>query len=304
VTGRWARWALLSLAAGLLVFSLGVAMLFARNWAEFARLDCRAAVLLLHQVVPDHIAASRYAMRETEFVRQLDALTAAEVRILSEGELLNGLAERTATGQADICPWGGGAVLLTFDMDGPSHHVDLALPHLVRLRAPALFFVPTGSLDQGGAVSSQDIETLAESGMSIASHSKWHRNLTTVASIPLIASLSSSRDTLQTLSAQPVRSLAAPGGRYDDRVLRDAREAGFGAFFNSDPCYVVPDSSPMRICRIEIRGDRGATMLDGVRSARIVARQATSWKVKRLIESLVGGRVWKGLSRLRAAIDP
>lgn len=100
--------------------------------------------MLLHKVVPDHVAASRYAMQEGEFVRQLDALTTAQVRILSEGELLNGLAERPASGQADICPWGQPAVVLTFDMDGLSHHVDLALPHLVRLRVPALFFVPTG----------------------------------------------------------------------------------------------------------------------------------------------------------------
>jgi peptidoglycan/xylan/chitin deacetylase (PgdA/CDA1 family) len=278
---------------------IAVAIPLSAHWASFARQQCRVAVIMLHQVVPDQDAPSRYAMREGELARQLETLLASDVRILSETELLEYLDDAHGSSESGACPWGGRAAVVTFDMDGVSHHLELALPHLVRLGVPAIFFVPTGFLDRGRAVTSAGVTRLAGAGMSIGSHSIWHQNLTTLDRATRVSELSRSRDTLTALSGRPVRVLAAPGGRYDADVLRDADSAGFDAFFTSDPCYVTPGSSTLQICRIEIRGDRGPTMLDAAHTSGPVAWQATQWHTKRLVERIVGDRWWSAISSLR-----
>jgi peptidoglycan/xylan/chitin deacetylase (PgdA/CDA1 family) len=282
------------LAAAMIAFVL----LLSVHWVSFARQQCRVAVIMLHQVVTDQDAPSRYAMREGELARQLETLLASDVRILSESELFEYLSAHSYR-ESGACPWSGRAAVVTFDMDGASHHPELALPHLVRLRVPAIFFVPTGFLDQGRAVTSAGVEGLASAGMSIGSHSMWHQDLTNLDRATRVAELTLSRDTLTALSGRSVRAVAAPGGRYDADVLRDAESAGFDAFFTSDPCYVTPGSSPLQICRIEIRGHRGPTMLDAARTSGPVAWQATQWQVKRLVERIVGDHGWSTLSSLR-----
>jgi peptidoglycan/xylan/chitin deacetylase (PgdA/CDA1 family) len=308
---RVIRTGLVTGSAFVVLLLVGGTGFFALNWANLASKECGIAVLMFHQVIPDQEVPRRYGARESDLARQFEELRDAGVRLLSEQELLAFLypadgSRADASWEGDVltngCPWDGTAALVTFDMDGTSHHTELVLPHLERHEIPALFFVPTGFLDSGSAVTSADVQALASRGMAFGSHSEWHRNLTTVESDSLVASLRRSRDTLRGLSGQEVPTVAAPGGRYDDRVLRDAERAGFQAFFNSDPCYVTSATSPYRLCRIEIRGDRGPSALQAVQSTRFVAGQATSWQMRRWVERMVGRRAWSWLSSQRARL--
>ncbi len=274
-------------------------------WARKAKNECRVAVLMFHSIIPDSMSPSRYAMRESDFVSQIEEAKARGTTFFDVDRLLEfiGPADRTPWDGPAVCPYENGALLLTFDMDGASYHAETMVKHLERWDVPALFFVPTRFIDQGQAVGSEEIRRLADKGATFGSHTEWHRDMRTVEPHELLESLASSRASLQSLTDQDIRTVAAPGGRYDDEVIETVRQAGFRSFFNSDPCYLEAGSSPFRICRVEIRGDRGITAIEALNVPGRVAKQQTAFRLKRSIERLLGPTGWRMLSTVRTAFQ-
>lgn len=271
--------------------------LFVRNLSSFRSQSCRVAVFMFHDLAPDSEAGTRYRTREADFAAQLDELAALGATTRPVDELL--AVMDSPAGAA--CPFDRLEYLITFDLDGLSEHRSRVLPHLEARGLPALFFVPTGFLDHGRVVRSEDVTAMAQAGITFGSHTEGHEDLRLAPERELDRSLPRSRDTLQRLTGQPIATIAAPGGRYDERTIPMIRRAGFEAFFTSDPCYLTPGPTDRPLCRIEIRGD-GFTMPQALTTHRRVAWQATEWWIKRRIEQIVGPRRWQ---RLRGGyLDP
>ena len=296
---RWRVWAL-RIGAGAACALLGVYLLLAAYaWLNTPEAGCRVVVLMFHGVGPEG-KAGRYLMAEGEFGRQMGQLKQAGAVTRPLEQVIEALHRSAAAG---ACPFEPHEVIITFDMDGPSEQVRWALPHLLRNGFTAAFFVPSGFLDRPAAVSRAEVRTLANAGMTIGSHTQYHYDMRTERPDSMIASLLRSRDTLRVLTGQPITALSAPGGRYNGGVIAGVRKAGFEAFFTSDPCYLGPRSSPYRLCRVAIRGDRGMTALDAATRPNWVALQAAGWWVKRGVEAVVGRAAWSQLHRLEVAVD-
>jgi peptidoglycan/xylan/chitin deacetylase (PgdA/CDA1 family) len=268
--------------------------LYAVYWGRLAAADCRLTALMYHELTPYAGGATRYGIHVDEFARQMDELRAAGAVTRPIDDVLQ--AWRAA--EAGGCPFLPNEVVITFDLHGGSRHHYLALPHLERNGLIAHFFIVTGDPSRPVPLPIDLADVLVAAGMIFGSHTETHPDLPAIPTEVLIPSLERSRARLASLSRQPITSLAAPGGRYDERVLQDVEAAGFEAFFTSDPCYVERESSPFRLCRIEIRGDRGMSAVAALRSPQRVALQATHWRLKRLVEGLIGTDRFRGLSRV------
>lgn len=265
------------------------AVIFLRLWLAAPSAQCRAVPLMFHRIVPADAPAERYAMREPEFARQMEQLKAAGARTRPVLELVHAMEQAESSG---ACPFLPQEVVLTFDLDGASRDLETAVPTLRRLGLDAILFAPSGFVDHGRSVTSAELKAMADSGMTVGSHTQFHYDMRYEDPDSMVASLMRSRETLRAMTGQPILIASAPGGRYDDQVVRNLPRAGLEGFFNSDPCYIGPGSSRYRLCRVEIRGDGGMTAVQALHSPAMVARQATGWQVKRLVEAIVGRRLW------------
>jgi peptidoglycan/xylan/chitin deacetylase (PgdA/CDA1 family) len=295
---RWIRYGVVGVFGLGLLLGVTYAGMVISRWARFRNQDCRVTPLMYHDVIPSNRRAARYWVREAEFGRQMDALKAA-------GAVTPPLDSVVAWLQrpAGDCPFPPNAVMITFDLDGSSHHAELALPHLLRNGFQAVFFIPVMWLDHPPGVTSDGVRALAAAGMIVGSHTEHHYDMREEQPDSMVASLQRTQVRLGAVSGQSISTISAPGGRYNEAVVAGVERAGFTSFFTSDPCYLTPETTPHRLCRIEVRGDGGMTALGALQGPWPVAVQATDWAIKRRVEAIVGGRLWFLLHVLRSEAD-
>lgn len=139
---------------------------------------------------------------------------------------------------ADLVDAGGRppprTAVLTFD-DGWADATTTLLPKLNRLGIRATFYVCPGWLGgqhplvagaAGRLMAARDIESLAQSGMDIGSHTMVHRDLRGLSDEELHDDLRQSKEAVETITEQACRTLAYPYGLFDARV--EAATAGAG----------------------------------------------------------------------------
>lgn len=140
-----------------------------------------------------------------------------------------------------------GTVALTFD-DGFAGVAEHAVPILERYGVRATIFVVADTLTAGGRPvdwvdtppSHRSLETLTrdqvlglrDRGFGIGSHSLAHHDLTQLSSDACLRDLRTSREILEDLLEEPVRTLAYPRGRHDESVRKAAGRAGFTTAFS------------------------------------------------------------------------
>ena len=150
-----------------------------------------------------------------------------------------------------------GVSVLTFD-DGFAGVHTHAFPLLLRHRLPATMFLvaqtltaagrpvdwvddpPPDPAQEGEGTATSPLRTLTKdqvlemqaAGINFGSHSYAHHDLTTLSEGECERDLRASREALEDLLARPVRLLAYPRGRHNERVRRSAARAGFSYAFS------------------------------------------------------------------------
>ncbi|WP_171236700.1 polysaccharide deacetylase family protein [Ruegeria sp. HKCCA6837] len=122
---------------------------------------------------------------------------------------------------------------ITFDDGNLSDH-DIALPALMDHGLRARFFVLTGRIGAPGALDTAHIRALSEAGMTIGSHGIDHTAWPTLSDAELKQELQSSRARLEDICGCAITEAGIPFGRYDARVLRALRAAGYTTAWSSD----------------------------------------------------------------------
>ena len=162
----------------------------------------------------------RYVVTERAFRQQLDWLSSAGIR----GDSVSGVL---------TTPPQQRSIVLTFD-DGSASDLDIAAPELLRRGFRATFFVTTGFLGRPGYLTASQVRELCDLGFEIGSHGVTHRYLTDLSLAEARSELVDSRSTLQDITGRSIQRVSAPGGRWDRRVARLARDAGFIMLATSD----------------------------------------------------------------------
>ena len=134
-----------------------------------------------------------------------------------------------------------GTAVLTFDDGFQGLYTD-ALPILLKHRLPATIFVVADTLtstqrpvDWIDDPPTEPLKTLSRAqvlemmsaGITVGSHSNTHRDLTALSEDECERDLRASREVLEDQLGVPIRWLAYPRGRHDERVRRAAARVGF-----------------------------------------------------------------------------
>ena len=126
---------------------------------------------------------------------------------------------------------GGGSlptkpVALTFD-DGGLDDYTVAYPILRSHDFVATFFVISGSVGGPTAMTWDQLREMQAAGMAIESHTAHHGDLVASSAAALSAELNESRKTIEAELGRAPLVVSYPFGRYDDRVIDAARDAGY-----------------------------------------------------------------------------
>ncbi len=123
---------------------------------------------------------------------------------------------------------------LTFD-DGHISNYEIARPALERHGLKAVFFVTAGRVGtHSQTMNWEQLRTLTNTGHSVQSHGWSHKFLIHCSPTELGDELRQSKAELEQRTGVPVFSISLPGGRWNDRVLRAAADAGYQRVYTSE----------------------------------------------------------------------
>lgn len=187
----------------------------------------------------------RYVVREEDFRRQLDHLRAGDVRGVSVGEALDAKSESES------------AVCITFD-DGCETDFTIAAPMLKERNFAATFYAVAGFIGrERGYLSSSQVRELSDAGFEIGSHSLGHAFLSNLPDEELWREVSESKDRLEQLTGRGVEHFSCPGGRWNERVARAVREAGYVSMATSEVRLNKPETNRFHLARVVVLRDTG-----------------------------------------------
>lgn len=155
---------------------------------------------------------------------------------------------------------------ITFDDGNLSDH-DIALPALADHGLRARFFVLTGRIGEVGSLDKAHIRALSEAGMTIGSHGIAHTAWPTLGDEDLAQELRTSRARLEDICGHEITEAGIPFGRYDARVLRALRAAGYTTAWSSDGGSFRPQAFLRP--RTSLRGDMSDTDMQAILSNRM-----------------------------------
>src|SRR5260370_15771898 len=139
------------------------------------------------------------------------------------------------------------SVCITFD-DGCETDVIAAAPVLSEFGFNATFYLTAGFLGTPGYLNASQVRELDAQGFQIGCHSMTHRYLSDLPEPELKREVLDAKLRIENIVRHPIAHFSCPGGRYDQRTLRMARQAGFATIANSQ---VYANSS--RISPYELR---------------------------------------------------
>lgn len=195
-------------------------------------------VLMYHKIdnPPSENSANAYLfVRPGDFEAQIRYLAENGYTFLYPDELY----------YADYC---AKPVVITFD-DGYLDNYVTAFEILKKYNAKATIFVACSNIDQPDMMTKEQIRTLSDSGLiNIGSHSKTHRDLTSLSSADLTEEMAGSQWLLEQITGRRITNMAYPFGFYNNTVKQEASR-----FFAS--CFSVIKGSrydPLAIPRFTV----------------------------------------------------
>ncbi len=187
-------------------------------------------------------------------------------------------------------------VLITFD-DGDLGWSLHAAPLLKQFGCRAVFFVTPALIGKPGYCSWEQIRQLSELGHTIGTHGLTHQFLPDMDEQDCAFELAESKRVLEQQLGITVTSLSFPGGRFGDRELRLARQAGYQQCFTSEPGRA--DLSGFVVPRIAVRADTSLGWLECLLRGDVLHwwRLLLGYHAKRVLKKILGNRGYHELYR-------
>jgi peptidoglycan/xylan/chitin deacetylase (PgdA/CDA1 family) len=146
------------------------------------------------------------------------------------------------------------SVCITFD-DGCETDLIAALPVLREFGFNATFYLTAGFQGSPGYLNGDQVRELDAQGFEIGCHSMTHPYLSDLADPELKREIIDAKLQIEGLLGHPIKHFSCPGGRYDQRTLRMARQAGFTTVANSRFYANSSSTSPYELGRVAMLRD-------------------------------------------------
>ena len=217
----------------------------------------RVPVLMYHHVgepPPDADGVRlRLTVTASDFEAQLIFLSARGYATIT----LHDLAAALAGGSLPPKP-----VVLTFD-DGYADNFDVAFPLLQRYGMTGVFFIASGFVGKDGYVTWEQVLALADAGMEVGAHSRWHSDLTNANMQLLEEEIARSKRDLEQRLGLAVDFFCYPAGAYNDGVIAALLTAGYAGAVTTRPGLADGATALFEIPRQRVAG--GSTLAEFAR---------------------------------------
>lgn len=252
----------------------------------------RVAFLMYHELeLPERALCNtdpgyvRYVVDAQVFRAQIARLRADGLRGVSVREVLSPTA--------DPAP----RVAITFD-DGCETDLLVAAPVLRDAGFDATFYVTVEHLGRRGYLSRTQLRELADLGFEIGSHAMRHRYLHDLPTTEVRSELVDSKQELENITGRRIAQFSCPGGRWDRRVLRAARIAGYDSLVTSAIGINSARTDRYRLSRIAVMRGMGEGELARVARGKGLFRRRAQSAALNVAKRVLGNSMYE---RLRSA---
>jgi peptidoglycan/xylan/chitin deacetylase (PgdA/CDA1 family) len=238
-----------------------VAALLASSWAFAAaresapeRTVSTPVPILMYHVIGDPPAGAPYPdlyVGRSDFEGQLRWLSRHGYQAVTQRDVWNHWHRGRALPAKPI--------VISFD-DGYRGVAEVALPSMQARTWPGVLNLTVKNLQVPGGLSQWRVRRLLAAGWELASHSLTHPDLTGLEDDDLAREVRRSRAVLRARFGVPVDFFCYPAGRYDARVIRAAREAGYLGATTTVEGLARPDE-PYALRRVRVSGSDGVNGL-------------------------------------------
>lgn len=226
------------------------------------------------------------------YVVDAQLFRAQVARLRADG--LRGLSVRQVLSEpADSSP----RVAITFD-DGCETDLLVAAPVLGDAGFNATFYVTVEHLGRRGYLSRTQLRELADLGFEIGSHAMRHRYLHDLSTTEVRSELVDSKRELENITGRRVAQFSCPGGRWDRRVLRAARNAGYDSLVTSAIGINSVRTDRFRLRRIAVMRGMDADELTRVARGKGLLRRRAQSAALNVAKRVLGNSMYE---RLRSA---
>jgi peptidoglycan/xylan/chitin deacetylase (PgdA/CDA1 family) len=235
----------------------------------------------LRQSEPGYV---RYILPLETFRSQMAWMKKSGWRGLSVGEALRYPADPS--------------VCITFD-DGCETDLVGAAPVLREFGFNATFYLTAGFLGTPGYLHASQVRDLDAQGFQIGCHSMTHPYLSDLTEPELKREVVDAKLQIEQIVGHAIEHLSCPGGRYDQRTLRMARQAGFATLANSQFHANSSSTSPYKLGRVAMLRDLTLEQFGDTCRGRGLWKKRLQHQARRSAQRVLGNRAY---DQLRAVL--
>jgi peptidoglycan/xylan/chitin deacetylase (PgdA/CDA1 family) len=226
----------------------------------------------------------RYILPLETFREQISWLKQSGWRGLNVSEALR------YSGEPSVC--------ITFD-DGCETDLIAAAPVLREFGCNATFYLTSGFLGTPGYLNADQVCELDAQGFDIGCHSMTHPYLSDLSEPELKREIVDAKLQIEAILGHAIKHFSCPGGRYDERALRIAREAGFASVANSQFYANSPGTDPYELGRVAMLRNLTIEEFAGTCRGHGLWKKRLQHEARRGAQRVFGNRAY---DRLRALI--
>jgi peptidoglycan/xylan/chitin deacetylase (PgdA/CDA1 family) len=179
----------------------------------------------------------RYILTEADFRAQLQSIKSAGWQGINVSEALS-VPQKPS-------------VAITFD-DGCETDLLVAAPLLREFGFGATFYITSGFLGSQGYLSSTQLREIAKMGFEIGCHSMTHPYLSDLNEAGLRKEIVASKLQIEQIVGKTVEHFSCPGGRFNQRAIEIAKQAGYRSFATSQTHANNQSSNPFSLGRVAV----------------------------------------------------
>lgn len=190
------------------------------------------------------------------------------------------------------------SVCITFD-DGCETDLVTAAPVLREFGFDATFYVTAGRIGAEGYMNQDQLRELRQQGFEIGCHSMTHAYLSDLDESALKREIAEAKERIEHILGERIAHFSCPGGRYSERALALARDAGFKTVANSE--FHANDSGTdlFRLGRVAMLRDLTVDEFGQVCRGRGLWKKRLAHNARRGAQRLLGN---KSYDRLRGSV--